>query len=1041
MPSTPSYLLTLKNFLSTHFPNDDAHWNYSENNTVPSNWLYATPTKVWGLPYTQFKQAVPGDSTDFNLQACTTSAGPTQQCQIVSASVTDPEQTPAHLLVGQSYEIYDSIYEVMTSARVLLDITTLTIPTGAFMTAFTNAITYLSHLPENQRPVIRILYSNPLPNIPPLRADPFLSEITKQLDPAKKMTIYVTVMSSSFSSWNHAKIVVADGQTALVGGHNMWGSHYLGKNPVADVSMKLSGRAALHAQTYANSLWDYELVRKKYQAVLGVAEEMFLHASYVYDSQSQKCKIKYDSYPPQNLYSDEIKKFPDQPTTKGVSVISVGRGANTRHSYLLPTILSYLFPFNEASDEVILKAISLATSSIRMSLQAFRLIPNNIPIIQTYLLWNNNLIEAMAKALQRGVDMKIVLSNPDAVAGGLGPTVAPYFGDEPSTVNMKMHLILTKSLGLSSADADNLISTRFHVASYRFSSDKTFPNNTPIANHAKTFIIDEKLFYIGSQNLYPSNLNEFGYIVEDETTATRYMQQYWTPLWNFSSVTCTTYQDEDVATAEKVEAIMFIADLNYNALSNMIWLELKSQLDKQTDPAIKNKILAKMNDHIVNTGFQTQVSFVLEALENPFFSENPPSTKPTSEALRFVANLMASPALMKSFSAVIEEKTSTVDKANDNINLFLINNGYNCTALEILSAFNAMQKKVLQYWVGNYETWITDDGGSSYTLPDNSSASTLFSSQLNASDNETIPQTISGLSIAMDGSIKLGDETIQNPIYNNNSLKWEKSDGSTGNKTSASLQFGHVSRATLNDNFLGNEVFGTITYPQHGSTNFKGTYSIYGRLPQVPPSKPDPDNKGWPTAYWILGIIGLAAFLGVLGFFVWRAYQRQNRYAEYRRIQREKDAINEFAEDNSISVTSQNRKIEMEVLSGSQLSRRAVAQQDSVEEMARYETQMNQSQRIELAQSSTRLKTAQQRLSDPSAEDISKTVEMELQETEAIQRNLDAISTSLEEIFSKGTQAALHDNAQISEQAVKNIDKFRQDQEEDRPFEEEVFNK
>ncbi|WP_135079542.1 phospholipase D-like domain-containing protein [Terasakiella sp. SH-1] len=1030
--SDPTYIDQIKQFLNEKFPKDTAHWGYSDNNSFAPDWLYATPTNVWGLPYDQFKQAVAGDSTDFHLQACTTAEGPTQQCKAVSATVTEPGAEPANLLVGHSYRIYDAIYDVMTSARVLLDFTTLTVPTGKFLTAFQNAITYLSNLPEDQRPVIRILYSNPLPNIPPLTAEPFLSEITKQLDPSKKMTIYVTVMSSSFSSWNHSKIVAADGKKALTGGHNVWGEQYLGKNPVFDVSMMLEGEAALDAHEYANSLWAFELARSNSFAPLAPEQEVKLHASYTYDEKQKKCVSKYWAYPPASLYEDCKKRFPPQPSKTGSSVLAIGRGADTRRYYALPTLSSFLFSFTEPSDEAILKAVSLAKKSIRMSLQAFRLIPNDIPGLRyCSLIWNENLFKKMGEALQRGVEMKIVLSNPNAVAGGLSATVAPYYGDNPDTVNAKMKIVLTETLWMTDAAATDLIKSKFRVASFRYSAQKTYPGDAPIPNHAKTFMVDDALFYIGSQNLYPANLNEFGYMVQDEQVVTSYLQNYWTPLWNFSSTTCTNAMDEDLETSEQLEAMLFIADLQSNTLSRVIWGELKKQWDETQDPAQKNIVQARMNEHISNSGFQTQATFVLEALKNPFFSENPPPTEATPEALRFVANVMDSTVLMAGFSKVVDQKTDTVEEANANINKFLKDNGYHCNALEILSAFNQMRLKVLEYWQGTYKTWVTDDGGKSYTLPENS-ARLLTQQPFTETEEQPFPQITDSLTVTSDGTVKLGDTVIVNPVYNNNSLTWEMGE----NETSANLFFGQVSRATLNEGFTGMEFFGTITYPQDSSGDFKGVYSIYGRSPQTPPGpNPNPDTKGWPTVVWVFGAIALGALLLALGCFIWKKVAQQRQRAEYGRLKKDDDAVGRYGEENPTTVTSPDREIELAELSRAQLQRRTTAQLETVEEMVPYEQQMSRAGRQSLSESANKIGKAQTDLFDPPANEMASVVQTQMKNTYNIQESLNELSDSEEELFSSETTKLIQEKRQVSVEVGKTIKSFEEDRAKGEPFE------
>ncbi|WP_425319535.1 hypothetical protein [Candidatus Coxiella mudrowiae] len=41
------------------------------------------------------------------------------------------------------------------------------------------------------------------------------------------------------------------------------------------------------------------------------------------------------------------------------------------------------------------------------------------------------------------------------------------------------------------------------------------------ANHAKIWVVDDRLFYVSSHNLYPSNLQEFGYVINNKKINTR----------------------------------------------------------------------------------------------------------------------------------------------------------------------------------------------------------------------------------------------------------------------------------------------------------------------------------------------------------------------------------------------------------------------------------------------------------------------------------------------------------------------------------------
>ena len=57
-------------------------------------------------------------------------------------------------------------------------------------------------------------------------------------------------------------------------------------------------------------------------------------------------------------------------------------------------------------------------------------------------------------------------------------------------------------------------------------------------NHAKIMIIDDELYVVGSDNLYPGSLSEFNYLVEGEDAVKELLKSYWGPLWRYSGQHC-----------------------------------------------------------------------------------------------------------------------------------------------------------------------------------------------------------------------------------------------------------------------------------------------------------------------------------------------------------------------------------------------------------------------------------------------------------------------------------------------------------------------
>merc|ERR1711920_858185 len=52
--------------------------------------------------------------------------------------------------------------------------------------------------------------------------------------------------------------------------------------------------------------------------------------------------------------------------------------------------------------------------------------------------------------------------------------------------------------------------------------------------HAKHFIIDDKAYYIGSQNWYVCDLAEWGILVDDANQTRKVLHEYWHPMWQNS---------------------------------------------------------------------------------------------------------------------------------------------------------------------------------------------------------------------------------------------------------------------------------------------------------------------------------------------------------------------------------------------------------------------------------------------------------------------------------------------------------------------------
>ena len=79
-----------------------------------------------------------------------------------------------------------------------------------------------------------------------------------------------------------------------------------------------------------------------------------------------------------------------------------------------------------------------------------------------------------------------------------------------------------------------LLCEHVFLAPMRFGPDSKWPGGAAIANHAKFWMVDDRTFYIGSDNMYPVNLQEYGYIVDDRKAAGEILEAWWNSLWQWS---------------------------------------------------------------------------------------------------------------------------------------------------------------------------------------------------------------------------------------------------------------------------------------------------------------------------------------------------------------------------------------------------------------------------------------------------------------------------------------------------------------------------
>ena len=407
---------------------------------------------------------------------------------------------------GHSDSLVQLVHDLVASAQRRVDIALLQpAPEGPFLEALHNALQSLAG--RGRRITVRVI----LGQYPPDNVDvpAFFKALTEGID-TTRIDLSVAAYRSCVAfedcdsySWNHAKIIAVDGRDALVGGHNLWAKDYLQDAPVSDLSMHLQGPAAASAVRYIDRLWQYVCANTDKKDSIALA------------TSSGRCPSS--------------ASLPAAVAGRGgVPILAVGRlGAGITND------------FANQSDVARDMMLGAAQHEIRIVQQDL-----GFGLGRADVLFPDSTIDRLLDFLRQGRgDIYIVLSN----LGAKGKSGSTYSNDV-TLQQLARHLHREVERRVEARDplsrweirrgpdpVNALLCEHVHLAPYRFGPDDSWPGGVPIANHAKFWMIDGRAFYIGSDNMYPVNLQEFGYIVDDPQAAQQIGDAYWTPLWQWSS--------------------------------------------------------------------------------------------------------------------------------------------------------------------------------------------------------------------------------------------------------------------------------------------------------------------------------------------------------------------------------------------------------------------------------------------------------------------------------------------------------------------------
>ncbi len=494
-------------------------YDLTRGNRLAADWIVQSPNR-WGtrardLPFYPF--TCKGCETDLRLPICTTDADCPGGGTCSDVWPAPGSSVRRKVCFGHSDGLVVRLHDLVASARQRVDINLLAPVTSTrFLGALRDA---LGALALSGRPVsVRILVGQYPPD--DVDAPAFLKALTEGLDGSRsRLSVSVAAMRSCLViddcdsySWNHSKVVTVDGVRALVGGHNFWSDDYLVDNPVHDLSMEVSGPAAASAAHFADRLWRYVCGNLGKGKALSVASWTGSGAA-----PSQDC-----------LPVAELPPLPKAGVGGGVPLLAVGRlGAGITKDF--------------ANQSELARDLVLATAQ-----HTIRIVQQDIGfgIGRADVLFPDSTIDRMIDFLrQRNGDIYIVLSNIDSVGNS-----GNFYSNDVTLAQLALHLRDAVQARVYARDpsaryranmgpdpTNALLCEHVHLAPLRFGPDAEWPGGNAIANHSKFWMVDERTFYIGSDNMYPVNLQEFGYIVDDAKAAQTLTDAYWTPLWEWSS--------------------------------------------------------------------------------------------------------------------------------------------------------------------------------------------------------------------------------------------------------------------------------------------------------------------------------------------------------------------------------------------------------------------------------------------------------------------------------------------------------------------------
>jgi hypothetical protein len=419
--------------------------------------------------------------------------------------------------VPAAVNLTTAIEDLIATATSTVDISVLyPFPSGRFFAAIRTGL-LRSQASELRVRITAGFYYPIQPLVDPVAViDDFIRSLG--IPEERDVSVYVAGMQTWATSWNHAKLIIVDGQRAISGGHNLWSDDYTQFAPVSDVSFRFSGPAAKTGEAFINNIW----ARMWYDPDAPRLETPPLFWS--------RFGFQGTVGPAPRVTFDGVAS-----PAGNTRMLALGR-AGINLEPLFPVVQS-----DNASLVAKILAVQMSDRHVRMSQQMLGGSPLGEYDLQFFPVLRDHIIG--------GKELSLIISD----TGATTQTHDSYSGDGvEATARHFAQAIRAARPDMPRDELIALLTNNLHIGPTRI-YDKQ-PDDPAAkswmwrdgeealepANHAKVMIFDEDGFYFGSDNAYampfnPFGMQEFGFMVDGQTETRAFLQNYWDKAWSYSS--------------------------------------------------------------------------------------------------------------------------------------------------------------------------------------------------------------------------------------------------------------------------------------------------------------------------------------------------------------------------------------------------------------------------------------------------------------------------------------------------------------------------